>query len=477
MTFVHRFPTPSWFSFLLLLLASAPIPPAGAQNSPPAPAATPAAAAPAPAAPPATSAAGTLTINTGPDGITLFALKVDAGELFTELGRRTKTRIVVDDTVNRQITVRLHAATVTDAINSIVAAYGLSTAVVNGVTMISEGIPNNPSSYLLSDIDTITTRYVLAPNAKVLLPVFLQDHVKINPEQNAVVLSAPTEVLRKFRQDIRQFDVPAQQIMIEALMVEHTDSNDQSFDLALGLSNVGNATTTDAGTGAVTFKSLRVLPRDFNAHLTALVERGKARIRANPRIATVSGQPASIFIGQQRFLSTPVEVRTQNNGNNFNTQQVNFIDAGITLNLTPYTGGGGEIIVEVHTEVSVLGAPDPITHLPDKTTRQADTVVRLRDGETLIIGGLTQQEDNDTRTKIPILGDLPIIGGLFRSRIRSRTHTDLTIFLTPHILSSTGHSSPAEEARLKKEFLDAPQGKGLSKAAPAGGLAVPGPVK
>ena len=77
------------------------------------------------------------------------------------------------------------------AVADIAGAFGLSMADVNGVTMISEGIPRSPSSYLLSDIATIPTKYVVAANARNLLPVFLQDYVKVNAEQNAVVLSAP----------------------------------------------------------------------------------------------------------------------------------------------------------------------------------------------------------------------------------------------------------------------------------------------
>jgi type II secretory pathway component GspD/PulD (secretin) len=83
--------------------------------------------------------------------------------------------------------------------------------------MVSEGIPRSPSSYLLSDIDAIPTKYVDAANARNLLPVFLQDYVKVNAEQNAVVLSAPRDVLRKFRQDIAQFDIPASQILVDLL--------------------------------------------------------------------------------------------------------------------------------------------------------------------------------------------------------------------------------------------------------------------
>lgn len=392
-----------------------------------------------------------LDVQVTPEGVSVFALGVDAAELFTELGKKTGTKIVVDDLVNRKLTVNLINRKVADVIGDIAAAYGLSAVQQpNGVFMISEGIARNPSSYLLADIDAITTKYVLAPNAKSLLPVFLQDHVKINQEQNAVILSAPKDVLTKFREDIQQFDIPAAQIMIETLMVELTNSGAKDLNAVLSLSNASDMATTDSLLGQITYRSVGQLPKEFSAKLKALIETGQAKVRANPRIATVSGQPADIFIGRQRFLSTPVEVRR--GGGDFGGGQVNFIDAGIRLRLTPYTGGEGEIIAEVRPEISVFGALDPVTRLPEKSTRQAETVVRVKDGETIIIGGLTQMEERTIQTKIPVLGDIPILGQFFRSSIVRTTQTELAIFVTPRILSQTGHMSPEEERRLKEKF-------------------------
>ena len=403
------------------------------------------------AAPTNNTKSSSLEVQVTSEGVSVFALGVDAAELFTELGKKTGTKIVVDDLVNRKLTVNLVNRKVADVIGDIAAAYGLSAVQQpNGVFMISEGIARNPSSYLLADIDTITTKYVLAPNAKSLLPVFLQDHVKINQEQNAVILSAPKDVLTKFREDIQQFDIPAAQIMIETLMVELTNSGAKDLNAVLSLSNASDMATTDSLLGQITYRSVGQLPKEFSAKLKALVETGQAKVRANPRIATVSGQPADIFIGRQRFLSTPVEVR-RSGGDSWGGQ-VNFIDAGIRLRLTPYTGGEGEIIAEVRPEISVFGALDPITRLPEKSTRQAETVVRVKDGETIIIGGLTQMEERTIQTKIPILGDIPILGQFFRSSIVRTTQTELAIFVTPRILSQTGHMSPEEERRLKEKF-------------------------
>jgi hypothetical protein len=261
----------------------------------------------APASAPALPARGGYRVTGTPDALSVFAVSVDAQELFTAIASRTDLPLVVDDTVSRRLTVNLAGKPARQIVNDIASAYGLSIADVEGVTMISEGIPRSPSSYLLSDIDSIPTKYVNAANARNLLPVFLQDYVKVNSEQNAVVLSAPTEVLGKFREDIAQFDIPASQILVELLLVELTDATVEQLGLNFTWNNAGNGASVDPGAGTITFRSIGNLPQEFSANLRALQQKGKARVRANPRIATVSGRRASIFVGRQRYVVTPIE--------------------------------------------------------------------------------------------------------------------------------------------------------------------------
>jgi len=166
----------------------------------------------------------------------------------------------------------------------------------------------------------------------------------VNDGQNAVVLSAPKEVLAKFREDIKQFDVPAAQIMIDVMMVEVKSGAIKELGFDLDWSNAGESLTSLPGSGDIIFRSLGSGIAAFAAKINALVENNQAKVRANPRIATISGQSASIFVGRQRYVSQSVDGK-------------NFIDAGISLNMTPWTGGDGVIIAEVHPEVSVMSAP------------------------------------------------------------------------------------------------------------------------
>jgi hypothetical protein len=258
-----------------------------------------------------------LEVSISDRGLSVYAEGAQADEVFARLARAGGVGIIVDDTVgrregdkftSRQITLNLKSKSIGEIIEYICTAYGLSHAKVGSVFMISEGIPKNPSSYLMSDIASITTEYVPSAQVKSLLPEFLQTHVKVNEGQNAVILSAPAEVLAKFGRDIEQFDVPPAQIMIDVLMVEFTDAAARELGFDFLWSNAGKSARTSSGTGEVIFRVLDALTDEFAATIKALEERRTARVHANPRIATVSGQQASVFVGRQRYLSQPVEV-------------------------------------------------------------------------------------------------------------------------------------------------------------------------
>ncbi len=390
-----------------------------------------------------------ISITVGEGGVSLFAVNADAHQLLSELARETGLAIIVDDTVDRKVTLNLVDKQPREILATIVDTYGLSFAEVDEIFILSEGIPNSPSSYLLSSIGSYTTQYVSAGQARELMPAFLTKYVKANASQNAVVLSAPDAVLRRFREDIEQFDQPPAQIMLDVLVVEFTDIDTDTFSTQIGWSNHKLGLAVDSLTGDLNFTAIARLTTDFYAWIDALVNARKARVRACPRIATVSGSSAEIFIGTRQYLQIPVSIPGRG------TQ--NSIDAGVSLDMRPLTGGNGEIILRIEEEISTLGAVSELTGLPEKTTRSAQTTVRVRDGQTLIIGGLRQDESREVRSRIPILSDIPLIGPLFTSHSIENTTVDLAIFVTARLLSQTGHLPPDEEEAIRRRFL--PEGE------------------
>ena len=165
----------------------------------------------------------------------------------------------------------------------------------------------------------------------------------------------------------------------------------------------------------------------YEATLNALISNGKANILARPNIMTIQGKEAVINIGGE------VPVPTVSTTNSTTTTSIVYREAGIILRYTPRVNKDGYITAEVHTEVS---SPMYVEDLKAYrfSKRSADTNVRLQDGQTMVIGGLIGSEDSKSISKIPFLGDIPILGRFFRNEKQSKSESEVMIFLTAHIV-------------------------------------------
>lgn len=170
-----------------------------------------------------------------------------------------------------------------------------------------------------------------------------------------------------------------------------------------------NSEETDGGT----FHLGHGYTGSFQGILSALCQKGKAKVLATPRIVTVPGKEGKIFIGDH------IPVVTEKVSNGTTTTSTEYVDAGIRLSYTPIVGPDGVITASVHTEVST---PTLISELHNYriTSRTADTNVRLREGETLVIGGLISDEEQKRLETIPLLSKLPLLGNLFTFRSRKK---------------------------------------------------------
>lgn len=360
--------------------------------------------------------------------LSVRAVKADIHELLGAIAKKTGLNISVDDSVTRNVSLNLQDVTPQAAISAIATSSGLALREQNGTFAITKGVPTDLATYLLSETQSFRIQNTQAGTASGLLPNFLYEYVKTNPEQNAVVVSAPSQMLAKIGADLRRVDTPSPQIVVEAIAVELTDSTVSDLGIRLGNPASGEFGSVDVGGGLISYSTVGKLPRNFQASLTALEQKGRARVRARPRLAVLNGRTANIFIGAQRFILTQFNQYGQ-------TQtRIQPVDVGVKLSVTPLTGDNREITTRITPEVSNITELDLQTGLPVLSTRRADTTVRVRDGETIAIGGLTLAQEQTTRGKIPFLGDIPLIGGLFRSRSRDTVQTELVVFITPRIL-------------------------------------------
>jgi general secretion pathway protein D len=180
----------------------------------------------------------------------------------------------------------------------------------------------------------------------------------------------------------------------------------------------------------------QLLGTDFQATLRAIAQAGKAQLLSRPSVLVRDGQPATITVGQSVPLITGTQAATPTSG------PVNFItytDVGIILRVTPYISPEGYVEMIVSPENSALSQTETVpisigVNAPVIDVSSADTVIITPDLQTVVIGGLMRNDKAENVSKIPILGDIPGLGALFRRKTTSGVKTELMIFLTPHII-------------------------------------------
>ena len=280
--------------------------------------------------------------------------------------------------------------------------------------------------------------------------------VMVDESAGAVLFYSTDAEAQKVQQALQQVDIPAQQVSIEAEVVAISRNAAKNLGIEWEWSKLPqypehSKTYHNAGRNneRVEVETRRTYngrtgnipgiirfghgpegyPYEvyFGAKLNALVTAGKAKILARPNITTLQGHEAIINIGGD------VPVPTQTVSENSTTNTVTYRQAGIILRCTPRVNPDGQITTEVHTEVST---PEFVTDLKAYrfNRRSADTIVRLRDGETMVIGGLISSEESRTMSKVPLLGDIPFFRLLFRNVQHSHTESEVMIFLKAHVL-------------------------------------------
>lgn len=271
------------------------------------------------------------------------------------------------------------------------------------------------------------------------------NRVFVNPEVNAIILFGTQTEYERAKNLLTKLDVELKQVSVEAKILAIDKNASKNLGVEWMWSSVpqypthtvtGANRNFDDNTGYGIFKfgrSHEGYPFEwyYGAKINALIENGKAKILSRPNVKTIQGREAIINVGQS--IPVPTETTT----NSTVTNSFEYRDVGIILKYTPRINIDGTITAKIHIEVST---PEYVEDMGVYKfhTRSADTNITVRDGEPMIIGGLIGAEESKTVSKIPILGDLPILGALFRNHKNSKSESELIIFLTAKVLNGAG---------------------------------------
>jgi type II secretory pathway component GspD/PulD (secretin) len=255
-----------------------------------------------------------------------------------------------------------------------------------------------------------------------------------------VILTGNPQSVRAAKALIAELDIVPQSVVLDTEILELDESSSRNLGLQLGTTSIGTTfsevqPTPDPNNG-IPGRLIRLQPLtrtgiSFQAQVNLLIQNGNARVLADPRITTLSGRTATIRAGDSISILTTVG----GGSGTVATTQLQTFQTGVTLDITPIITNNGELSVALHPVVNSLGGF--LNGVPQISTRDTQTTVHLRDNETLVIGGLIQETLQRTESKIPFLGDLPLIGRAFRNQNTTTTRNELIIVVTPHLLGGS----------------------------------------
>lgn len=257
-----------------------------------------------------------------------------------------------------------------------------------------------------------------------------------------LVVSDYPENIQKIRQMLADVDMAPSQVLIEVTVMEATLNEDIAFGIdwttVLGTQPGFNVVDDDDPFG-VTHRSgasqfggifsVGISIDDITAAITASEGITDKTVLANPKILALNKQAGKLIIGKQEGYRSSTTISSGGN----TTEEVQFLESGTVLEFRPFIGRDGMIRMELRPEQSD-GSIDRVTGLPTKTTTEVITNVMVKDGHTIVLGGLFKEETNLGRTQVPVLGDVPFLGELFKSTADASKRTELIVLITPHII-------------------------------------------
>lgn len=417
--------------------------------------------------------------------VTLDFYDIDIKDLFKILGEKSGVNVVYGNDVSGTVSIQLRDVPFKDAVDTILALKNLKMVVLgkNILQVMSAAEFDNYRTRAITATRVFSINYAKASDVNTQLTAIMQTlggkgKTLVDERTNSLIVTDTPDGIDMVAKLIQELDKPTPQVMIEAKIVQvalsksldlgitwgsaYTDqSGNQMITIgaAKAASALSDATLASPGSGGLGLMTRTPLDPQgatldqtgagfnpatglglsfgfvkdavrLNAALSALEQKGKSKVLSNPKVATLNNQPAVIksetsepYITQQVSFSQ---------GQSVTSNQVNTVQSGISLTVTPTINADGRITMKIVPDVT-SSQPTSIG-VPKTTSNQANTTVIVKDGETFVLGGLITELESDTRAQIPILGSIPLLGHLFKKTGTQKQRGELLVFVTPKII-------------------------------------------
>jgi type IV pilus secretin PilQ/predicted competence protein len=351
---------------------------------------------------------------------------------------------------NGRLSIHMKDVPVEQAVNLVVRAAGLAYERIGNSILVADQGALKAETGLSSYV--VPLRFAQAEEVKVALKNVC-DQVQVDKGGNRLIVVTSPRILSEIEEVVAALDQPARQVMLEARIIEVSTDDAKKLGIDWNLLNrqtfvivEGNPEPTAPGAlpdklpyvpdpasagELLKFGAFSRQAKAFQVAIDLAISEGNARVLANPKLATLNGHEANILVGSR--IPFEVQGTTFAGGGAAQTSSIQQEEVGIKLRITPLINADGYITTEILPEVSSasfrIGSDLPVIN-----TRQAATTVRLKDGNSVIIGGLLSEEKTSDIVKVPILGSIPWLGLLFQHQSITNRKTDLVIEVTPRIL-------------------------------------------
>ncbi|MCL2334956.1 MAG: secretin and TonB N-terminal domain-containing protein [Endomicrobia bacterium] len=404
------------------------------------------------------------------------------------LSMKTGRKFVTDaDLLNKKIVLSLKDVTPDEALNALLDTYDLYYVKQGDTNIYVIKSKNDVSPITVSKV--IFANYAKASDLEKILQGRLTKGGKITSDErtNSVIVTDLADSIDKMENLVRSLDVPTPQVLVESRIVDVTLSNtlqvgtqidniyrapkidvksitapgavsgNPGYYTSNGATNVGgyfwqdqlnyvNGVTTPLRPNANYMQQLTTLPQigvgtvgtaimagdwNFIGSIYAGLQNKDAKIITNPKLIVLNNQEATIqIIEEVPYISSQI----QSIGTNTVANSVSFKNVGLTIKVKPQINRDGTIVLNVSPEQS-FRTGEAIDGTPVINTSRATTIMVLRSGETAVIGGLIRDTENNTTNKIPLLGDIPLLGYLFKTVVKNKERHELTIFISAKIIN------------------------------------------
>lgn len=377
----------------------------------------------------------TFTVSAAEPLVSTVFFESDVRDAVNELVFQTGVNIIMDETVRGVITLDLTNVPLERALTMMAMSGGFSFRKIEDFYFLGIADPKSPSFQYLVETESIQLQYISQTEARALLPSVYDSYLRSSPERDVISITAPRELIERFKRDMAAIDKPSKQVLIQAIVTEisHDALKEYGINL-LDFSKAGSSSewkgvrlSSEVGefadTLAISTKFFKY--GDLLAQLRMLENDNQAEIKANPKVLVNDRSTVSLFSGQTQHIIL---------ANTASSSRLEAIDVGISLKVTPKILNDEELQIIIHPEIShfVNDKYNAKTGLAVRRN-EISTSVYVQNGQTIVLAGLTVEQQSDRKSQVPVLGSIPILRWLFSSTSERMEERELVVFIVAEI--------------------------------------------